>query len=77
MSTPTISIAKRADIKRLDTLKVKIDRAKARLAKDRDVLRALVQDVESVLETADNAVDAMESAKRSIEEAADELSCYL
>lgn len=48
----------------------KINRAKAKIAKDRDELRALLEEANDITETCDEAIEALESA-------ADSLSKYL
>jgi len=50
---------------------------KARLGKERDKLREVISDLEAIEQNADDAIDGVASAIRSLSDSADDLSQYL
>ena len=54
-----------------------IEVIKERIAKDRDDLRSRIAAFNSIVESADNAIVALNAAKRNFDDAVDELSKFL
>lgn len=67
----------RITVARVRNLAVEIARRKAAIARERDALRALIEDANDIADNADEANAELDSAVLSMERAADALSQYL
>lgn len=76
-TTPSVTRPRQARLAALHQLGIQIEAHKARLTKDRDALRELLADAEAVAESADDAIEELNTAKRAVSDAVDALSRYL
>ena len=68
---------KKSTIKELDTLRRKIHTQKSVIARERDTLRALVWDVECIVDSMDEGLEVLDYAVDNMKSAIESLSEYV
>lgn len=61
----------------LKAMLLKVEQQKEKIAAERDVLRGMVGDLESILEALDEGVNGLEDGLRSLNDALDSIGSFL
>lgn len=62
------------NIRELKLVLTKIEKSKAKVAKERDIIRGLCGELETILESFDRGIDSLENGKLEIEDGIQALS---